>query len=140
MKNGAAVFCSLLFACGNNGSGPDSDFATDSADARALFFSDIAAGEGAPDCKEEVCDGTDNDCDGEVDEDDPDMGKDCVVVLYHLIPTKGVYRRCGEFLMKGLYILFCEPACSEWEVCGNKIDDDCDMRVDESDCHLHRHY
>jgi hypothetical protein len=77
----------------------------------------------------ELCDGRDNDCDREVDEDFTDLGAPC---------SDGV----GGCLREGVYV--CAPdgmgtLCSavagdpQSELCDNQIDDDCDLAEDCGD-------
>ena len=71
----------------------------------------------------ETCDGADDDCDGLVDEGDPQGGDDCDTGVPGVCAT-GV-ERCREGSVK------CEPAAMpEPERC-NSVDDDCDGRSDE---------
>jgi hypothetical protein len=67
----------------------------------------------------EVCDGDDNDCDGDIDED-------CCVAASE---------KCGDDADND-----CDGAsdegcdCAFMEVCANQTDDDCDLRTDEKPC------
>jgi len=83
---------------------------------------------------EEICDGFDNDCDGLLDSDDPDL----------VFPTGLFYRgpdntlnvgECRAGVMRcehGQQYIFGEVLPTE-EICGNDDDDDCDGRIDEDD-------
>lgn len=82
----------------------------------------------APQQKPEVCDGQDNDCDGQVDEDWPQKGKLCVA-------GSGACQKTGLFLCKldqsGLECSAKAPNQPSAEVCDG-IDNDCDGKVDEN--------
>ena len=94
------------------GAGPDC-VAPDCDDSR----SDVNFGE------DEVCDGIDNDCDGEIDDSPVDVGEECTV---------SEFGACGDGEMvcqAGLPV--CEPSrVPEEELCDGE-DNDCDSRVDE---------
>ncbi len=73
----------------------------------------------------EVCDGADNDCDGQTDESDPVLGLEC---------QNGLVGECGRGInvCQG-GVMFCEQRhFPEAEVC-NALDDDCDGLVDNGD-------
>jgi len=78
------------------------------------------------------CNGTDNDCDGQFGEDDPDLGLPCTATLYVndvYVPVQGTYV-CGE---GGIV---CDPPALEdcqlqTEVCGDIYDNNCDGQVNE---------
>ncbi len=78
----------------------------------------------------ESCDGLDNDCDGQADEDYPNLGEAC---------TAGVGACMGE----GVYVCAgngtaCDATAGipTTESCGNGVDDDCDGKTDcqDQDC------
>ena len=76
----------------------------------------------------EICDGKDNDCDGQTDEDDTaGTGAQCST------GQKGI---CSEGVMKCIAgAIQCMPVNTrtvEW--CDNGLDDDCDGKTDEKDC------
>ena len=74
----------------------------------------------------EVCDGKDNDGDGQVDESDPNLGAQCVT-LKNGVPVLGTLK-CTTPIASHLY---CEPVCGTIDLCNNGIDDNCDGQVDE---------
>ena len=72
----------------------------------------------------EACDNVDNDCDGKVDED-TSQGSACQI-------TKGSCTSKGKWTcMMGASICDAPPVGSDFEICGNGKDDDCDSKVDE---------
>lgn len=75
----------------------------------------------------ETCDGKDNNCDGNIDETFAEKGKACTVPNAKGECVKGTYTKCKQD----------SPKCTSTylptsEVCGNKIDDDCDGSIDEN--------
>lgn len=76
----------------------------------------------------EICDGKDNDCDGQTDEDDTaGTGTECAT---------GQKGACASGVTKCIAgAVQCMPTHTRTvEVCGNSIDDDCDGKQDEKDC------
>ena len=75
----------------------------------------------------ELCNGLDDDCDGDVDEAFPELGTPCAI-------GAGDCERFGEFVCAadGTSTM-CEPADGPGDVerCGTGIDEDCDGLVDE---------
>lgn len=76
--------------------------------------------------EQEACNGIDDDCDGQIDEDTLGAGEGCQVGI-------GACSRFGQYLCDPFsHQLVCSQEASEpvAEVC-NGVDDDCDGRVDE---------
>ena len=73
----------------------------------------------------ELCDNKDNDCNGLVDEGNPEGGLPCAT------GQPGVCGQGTEFCSAGQLVCVPDqgPGC---EVCGNGLDDDCDGTVDET--------
>ena len=74
--------------------------------------------------KAESCDNQDNDCDGQVDEDIQENGKDCTIRN-----KKGPCSKGKSFCFKG-HLICNQVTQPQEEVCNNE-DDDCDGKVDE---------
>jgi len=77
---------------------------------------------GAREAEEEVCDGLDNDCDGDVDEEDPGGGQRCGTDVGACVA--GLTTCDGGELR-------CDGAVSGVDEVCNGVDDDCDGQVDE---------
>lgn len=72
----------------------------------------------------EVCDSSDNDCDGQIDEG-LETPSTCGI---------GACQRAGtDMCIQGSFASTCIPGLPITEICGNQIDDDCDGQIDE-DC------
>jgi hypothetical protein len=95
---------------------------------------------GAPTCvggtgpQREVCDGLDNDCDGETDTDDPDIGLPCGDAYPGSQCSKGTLQIPGGGCHGGVVQdLVCVGAQGPVpEIC-NGLDDDCDGQADEAE-------
>jgi hypothetical protein len=71
--------------------------------------------------KEEICDGKDNNCNGQIDESDPELGKPCQAQAI------GDCALGQKICINGK--LACEPGRPKPEVCDNN-DNDCDGKID----------
>jgi hypothetical protein len=76
----------------------------------------------------EICDGLDNNCNGEVDENSAGLGDDCSV-------GQGVCQAAGVVVCAGdgtpATVCDAEPGEGGVELCGTNADEDCDGRTDE---------
>ncbi len=76
----------------------------------------------------EICDGKDNDCDGEIDEGDVEgTGAQCTTGQAGACNAGTKQCIAGEIKCMPLHI-------RSLEICGNNLDDDCDGQVDEKGC------
>jgi len=78
----------------------------------------------------EICDNLDNDCDREIDEDFPDLGTDCTVGIAEC-QNKGQYMCSSDNSKTECNVQPKEPI---GEICTDGLDNDCDNKVDETDC------
>ncbi len=77
----------------------------------------------------EVCDGKDNNCDGNIDEIFPKKGLPCTLPGKFGPCAKGIYSKCEQ----GKPVCVPTRIAEKQERCGNGIDDDCDGKIDEQD-------
>lgn len=80
---------------------------------------------GSVTAKTETCDSIDNDCDGRIDENYPENGKDCKDSKLKGLCQNGKYQ-----CTKGKLVCNSNTK-ARTEICLNKLDDDCDGKVDE---------
>jgi hypothetical protein len=75
----------------------------------------------------EICDGKDNDCDGQIDETFPERNSACLDTREKGECQRGVYDRCtnGQVICTSTV----KPVA---EICDNGKDDNCDGRIDEN--------
>lgn len=72
----------------------------------------------------ELCDNLDNDCDGEIDEENPGGGATCNTGESGVCSAGHFVCEQGETSCKA-------DELATQEICGNRLDDDCDGEVDE---------
>lgn len=80
----------------------------------------------------DICDSVDNDQDGQTDEDDPSAGLHCIALLCYGGGTDCKPANGQQICANG--VLTCAAICDDIEVIDNELDDDCDGRVDETPC------
>ncbi len=130
-KNLIVSFFLILTACPNYQIGEESNSSQNIIDAGIV---DGSSNDPIDSCAstEEVCDGKDNDCNGEIDEKFPEQNVPCGLIEDN--PWFGssdkIYCNFGtQFCQDGLVV--CYPVLVKEEICGNLWDENCDGLVDE---------
>ncbi|MDC3956001.1 MopE-related protein [Polyangium jinanense] len=113
----------LLLACGAR-SDP-AEFDLGSGGGGGTGGGTGATGGGPPVCTVELCNGVDDDCDGQIDEDSQNAGADCITDL------PGICKD-GTVVCTGGALACASDVAPQPEICGNGIDEDCNGIIDDA--------
>ncbi|MDI3289140.1 MopE-related protein [Polyangium sp. 15x6] len=112
----------LLIACGARSDPAEFDLGSGGS---AGVGGTGGTGGGPPVCTVELCNGVDDDCDGQVDEDSQNAGADCIADL------PGICKD-GTVVCAGGALACASDVSPKPEICGNGIDEDCNGIIDDA--------